>query len=66
MTQLTFGDMAACTPLPELTDDRWFELVRAVESIAVSTLLEFDNALAWGQWCRRTAARAMADAKRQA
>jgi len=58
MTQLTFGDLAAKNPLPD-AGDQWLDVFRALEAIAASTLLEFDSALAWGQWCRRMAADAI-------
>ena len=39
---------------------------RALEAIAGSTLLEFEDAVKWGQWCRVTAAGAIRDASRRA
>lgn len=65
MTQLTLGDLAAHALLPELTDESSLAMFRAMEAVAGSTLLEFDSALAWGQWCRRTASAAIAAARRR-
>ena len=63
MVQLPLGDLAAVGPVPKMTADRWATMCLAMEAIAASTLLEFDNSLVWAQWCRREAAKAIASSK---
>ena len=58
MTQLELADFAASTPLPADIGGKAQGLFAALESIAASTLLEFESPLRWGQWCRRQAAAA--------
>ena len=57
MAQLTLTEVV--DPAPELDGEMASSLYRAMQAIAGSTLLEFEGALAWGQWCRRTAAEAI-------
>lgn len=64
MMQMTLGDFAAVGPVPKMTENNWTTMCVAMESIAASTLMEFDNALLWAQWCRRAASTAIAASKR--
>ena len=65
MVQMTLGDLADRTALPVMSDEHWAAMCHAMETIAGSTLMEFDNALVWAQWCRRTAADALTTSKKR-
>jgi hypothetical protein len=55
MTQLMLAKICDDTP-NEFGGEPCRSMHRALHAIAASTLLEFNNALTWGQWCRVTAA----------
>jgi hypothetical protein len=61
VSQLSFTEIVE--DVPEMSDEGFCALYRSMTAIAASTLLEFETALAWGQWCRRTAAQCIAETK---
>ena len=63
MTQLTLGDIGSTKGIPTGVHDDSVALYQALETIAGSTILEFDDALHWAQWCRRMATDAITQAK---
>jgi hypothetical protein len=61
MTQLMLAEICDDGP-DEFGNEQSRSMHRALHAIAASTLLEFDSALDWGQWCRVTAAAGIAPA----